>query len=282
MARRAGTPREIRPEQPLLSRWSVLAIQASLVALVLLAWENAPRMPVWGGEVPVLDPFFISSPSRVWRELVAQVGDDGALVEYLWTTVRSALLGTAIGLVAGALVGLVLSDNRRLAQVLRPFLVALNAMPRVALVPIIVIVTGPTFRASVISVVLVVFFVAFFNAYEGGRTVPAHVVQNAQLLGARRRDVMRLVRLPYVLAWTFAALPLAITFGLITVVTTEILTGYPGIGRLIVISITTSRSSLTFVAVLALSVVGLAIVILAEAAKRRILHWWEASDLAST
>lgn len=281
MRRGAGESAPVRPVVRPLSRLSVMTIQCAIVTGILLIWENADQLPVWGGNVPFLDPFFISSPSRVWEEFGAQLGADGSLASYLWTTVRSALLGTLIGFVAGACVGLLLSNNRRLAQVLRPFLVALNATPRVALVPIIVIVTGPTFRASVISVILVVFFVAFFNAYEGGRTVPSHMVQNVQLLGAGRLDIMRLVRFPYVLAWTFAALPLAITFGLITVVTTEILTGYPGIGRLIVISLTTSRSSLTFVAVISLSAVGLAIVMLAETAKRRVLHWWEATDLGS-
>jgi NitT/TauT family transport system permease protein len=197
---------------------------------------------------------------------------------YLWATVGSTLVGLAIGLVTGSLCGLLLSNSEALAQIIRPFLVAFNAVPRVALIPVIVIIVGPSFEASVVSCFIVVFFVVFFSAYEGGRTVPKHMLQNARLLGASRWEMMRTVRFPCVLAWTFASLPVAVTFGLITVVTTEILTGAGGMGHLIVTALATSEATLTFATIVALGVVGLVIVLIADAIKAKMLHWWEESD----
>jgi NitT/TauT family transport system permease protein len=106
------------------------------------------------------------------------------------------------------------------------------------------------------------------------------MIQNAKLLGASDWQVMRTVRLPLVVAWTFAALPLGVAFGLVTVVTTEILTGYGGMGSLIVTALATSEASLTFATVIVLGAVGLIIVLLAEMVKKRVLHWWESSEVA--
>jgi NitT/TauT family transport system permease protein len=276
-------PRRRRPQrrtQPgRLSRPVVLLVQALLIAVILLLWQYASDIPFIGGKWVVLNPFFISSPSAVASELWTQLFTaDGQMPGYLWATVGSTLVGLAIGLVTGSLCGLLLSNSEALAQIIRPFLVAFNAVPRVALIPVIVIIVGPSFEASVVSCFIVVFFVVFFSAYEGGRTVPKHMLQNARLLGASRWEMMRTVRFPCVLAWTFASLPVAVTFGLITVVTTEILTGAGGMGHLIVTALATSEATLTFATIVALGVVGLVIVLIADAIKAKMLHWWEESD----
>lgn len=156
----------------------------------------------------------------------------------------------------------------------RPFLVALNTVPRIALVPIIVIIFGPTFQSSVV----LAFIVVFWNAYEGGRSVAPQLLECSGLLGASQRQVMIHVRLPYVVAWGLAALPLAASLRIVAVVTGEILTGYPGLGRLISVAQSTADSTLTFAVAITLSVLGLVLVGLAEVVKRRVLHWWVATQ----
>lgn len=260
-----------------LKKPAVLTIQIAIVSAALVLWELAPHLPLIGGRWNITDPFFISSPTRVWDEIV-RLATDGTLGSALWTSMYATLIGTTVGLALGALAGLAMSNSVRMSQIFRPFAVAINAIPRIALIPIIIIMVGANVTASIVGAILVVFFVGFFAAYEGGLSVPVQLIQNAHLLGAKPAGVMRKIRLPYVLAWTFANLPLAITFGLISVVTTEILTGTAGMGRLITDSISLARSTLTFAAVVVLSVVGLTIVLLAEAAKRKVLHWWVSSD----
>jgi NitT/TauT family transport system permease protein len=193
---------------------------------------------------------------------------------YIWPTFSAALLGTTIGVALGAACGLVLSNWRFASQVLHPFVVAVNAVPRVALIPIVVILVGPTYRASVIMAITVVFFVSFFSAYEGGLSVSPRLLENAQVLGGRRWQIMVHIRLPFVLAWTLASLPLALTFSILTVVTAEILTGYPGMGKLIVTAQALAQSSLIFAVVVVLSILSLVVVGCASLLKRRVLHWW--------
>jgi NitT/TauT family transport system permease protein len=86
------------------------------------------------------------------------------------------------------------------------------------------------------------------------------------------------VRFRYVLAWSLAALPNAVSFGLVSVVTAEILTGSVGMGRLLLVSVTTLESALTFAVVVILSVLGLFLVGAAEIFERRYLHWWNAGE----
>jgi NitT/TauT family transport system permease protein len=254
----------------------VLWIQLAIAVVFLAAWQFLPQIGVLRSAGHVFDPYFVSSPSQVAGKLrdLMLGRDEVSLWSYLWPTVFASIAGTAIGMAAGAAVGLVLSNWQLTSDVFRPFIVAANATPRVALVPIVVIIAGTSLTSSVMIAVMVVFFVAFFNAYEGGSTIDPSVLANARLLGASPARLLLHVRLPYVLAWTFAGLPLAITFAVITVVTGELLTGYPGMGSLIGTATSTGQATLTWAVTIVLAAVGLVIVSLADFARNRLLHWW--------
>lgn len=255
----------------------VTALQLGVIVLLLAAWEYLPRITALQSVSKAFDPFFVSSPSRVFgqlRDMFTGANGSFQIWEYAWPTIWASLLGTAIGMALGAACALVLSNFELLSDVFRPFLIAANATPRVALIPIVVILVGPTSTATIIISVLVVFFVAFFNAYEGGRSVKPELIDNARLLGASEWMIVRTIRFPFVLAWTLASLPLAITFAVITVVTAEILTGVTGMGRLLSTASTTADATLTYAVVIVLSVLGVVIVVAAEILKRRVLHWW--------
>lgn len=261
----------------LRARGPVWLTQLALLAAFLLAWQYLPQVPALKAMGHLFDPYFVSSPQRIARELynLATGSDNSPLIwGFIGSTVFASLLGTAIGMALGAACGLVLSNFRFLSEVMRPFIIGMNAVPRIALVPIVVIVFGPTATSCVIISVLVVFFVAFFNAYEGGTSVREELVQNARLLGANDWRILTAIRLPFVMAWTLASLPLSVTFAVITVVTAEILTGVPGMGSLLGTAAVTGNAALTFAVVIALAVVGIAITLAADAIRARVLHWW--------
>jgi len=264
-------------ERSTMSRRSTTLIQITIVIVVLLGWEFMPKVTALQSLSHAFDPYFVSSPSRIairtW-ELFTGANDSTLLGPYLWRTVSSAVVGTAIGMGLGSFAGLLLSNSESLNRIFRPFLVAINATPRIALIPIIVLFFGASFETSVVSAVLVVFFVAFFNAFEGGRSVAPELVQNVMLLGGKRWQILTQVRGRFALAWAFAVLPLALTFGLITVVTAEILTGFGGVGYLLTIATSQADSTLTFSLVIVLAVVGVVTVIIADKIRDRVLHWW--------
>jgi NitT/TauT family transport system permease protein len=252
-------------------------IQLGIALAIVLAWQFLPTIPLLSTHIKFLDRFYISSPTDTWQNLVnISTGrhTNGITVwPYLGTTIYSTLVGTSIGLVLGGLCGLIFSNGQRLSEVIRPFIVLSNSVPRVALIPIFVVLVGPSATASIISVIAVVFFLGFFNAFEGGRSIPEPVLENATLLGASPFEIMRSIRLPRVLTWTFAAVPNAISFGIIVSVTTELLAGVPGMGTLLQTSTINIQAGLTFAIIVVLSVVGLILYWGAIALRNRVIHW---------
>jgi sulfonate transport system permease protein len=269
-------PRMTSPRRSRLSRPRRLALQIAIAVLFLLAWQYLPEVSFLSSHIRLFDRFYISSPSEVWQTL-GRLADGShntpLLWPYLWTTVEATIVGSAIGLIIGALVGLLFSNSPTLSAVLNPFLVLLNSVPRIALIPIFVLLVGPTKEASSLSVIVVVFFLGFFNAYEGGISVRQAVIDNVTLLGASRLQTMRYVRLPSVMTWTFAAVPNAISFGLVVAVATELFAGIPGMGYILLTSTSNVEASLTFAIIVVLSIVGLILYILTSMLRTRVLHW---------
>jgi NitT/TauT family transport system permease protein len=258
-------------------RSKVTVGQLTLIAVFLLAWQYLPEVKSISHSSNLFNTFFVSSPSRIavsiWDLLT---GSNGSFLiwTYLEPTLYASLFGTAVGITTGAALGLLLSNSAFASAVLRPFVVAANATPRIAFVPIVVLLVGPSLTADVVLAILVVFFLAFFNAYEGGRSVTPEMLHNAELLGANRWRIAWYVRGPLAVAWTIAGLPITLSFALLTVVTSEVLTGYPGMGRLLSDSQQTADASLTFAVVIVLAVVGVLTIILADLLRSRVLHWW--------
>lgn len=246
------------------------------MAAFLAAWWFVPDWAYAHG-VRYLNPYFTSSPSAVGQQIWDMALDRNGQPEiwgFLWTTLFAALKGAAIGIVLGGVCGLVLSHSLILRRIFMPFINIINAIPRIAFIPIVVIIVGPTETSAVITAVLVVFFLAFFSALEGGRNIAPEIVQNMQILGANGMQIMLDVRARYVFAWIFAALPNILSFSVITVVTAEILTGSGGIGRLLITAVNNADATLTFGLVAFLGLSGALILYGAEALRRYWLHWW--------
>lgn len=257
-------------------RFRVYGWRLLILGVVLSAWEYLPEVPNVRHYVPWLDPFFISSPSGVYGELSAMAREASgrpSLWSHLGVTVEATLIGTGIGIGVGIFAGAFLSNNAKIADVLSIYIQAANAVPRVALIPIIVIIAGVGIASSVIACAIVVSFLVFFNAFEGGRSVPIPMLQNVRLLRATEWQIMFRVRFRYVLMWTFAALPNAVAFGLVVVVTTELLTGTAGMGGLMETATANANAPLAFAVMVSLACVGLMLIMVAERIKRSLLHW---------
>jgi NitT/TauT family transport system permease protein len=254
-----------------------LTAQIAVAVTLLLLWEYLPKIDWLSNRYRFLNPFFISSPTQVWtalQNLATGTNDNGVEIwPYLWVTVQSAIIGSVIGLILGALFGLILSDNLWLSRIARPFIVLLNSVPRIAIIPIFVVLVGPTMRASILNVVAVVFFIGFFNAFEGGCSASTPMLEDAKLLGASKFEVMRSIRLPLVLTWTFAAVPNAISFGIVIAVGTELLAGVQGVGVLLENSTASVQASYTFAIIVALSIVGLLMYAVASILRDLVIRW---------
>jgi NitT/TauT family transport system permease protein len=255
--------------------WQVL-----IVAVFLGAWQGVPEIPGITKVSKFLDPFFISSPSsvavKVWDLLTGSAGTS-VIWPQLATTVGAALVGSAAGVIVGGVGGLLCGGNEQLYKIVRPLVMALNAVPRITLVPIIVVVFGASPSADAISAAMLVVFIVFYNAVEGARSVSPETIEFTRLLGATKAERLMKVRGPYALAWVFASLPNAISFGLVGAVTTELFTGSKGLGELMITAVDTADAALTFAVVVILAIVGIILFQGVDYSRRKAVSWWEAS-----
>jgi NitT/TauT family transport system permease protein len=248
-----------------------------LAALFVGAWQWVPTIPGLASTWPIFDPFFVSSPSRIGRELwrlTSGANNTPLIYEPFIRSLGTALAGAFVGMVSGCLSGLVCSSSVMLNRIVRPFLVMFNAVPKITLIPVVVLIGGATPLSDATVAFMVVFFLIFFNAYEGGISVAPEILHNARILGCGWLDELRRIRFPFVFAWTFAGLPNAISFGLISSVTAELFTGSSGLGAILLVAVYSANADLTFAVAIVLGTTGVILVLLSDAARARVLHWW--------
>ena len=203
----------------------IRASQFLIVVAAVLLWEAGSR----GGW---LNPFFVSSPSRVARVLAEWVGS-GMVWRHLGMTMAEAGAGFALGLLTGIATGFWLAMCPRLDAVLQPFMVVGNALPRISFAPLIVLWFGLGFTSKVVIVWSLVFFISFFNTHRGFKEVSPVLLKNARVLGATRWQLLQQIYLPASLAWTFASLRVSVGFAVTGAVLGEFIGSSGGIGYLI-------------------------------------------------
>lgn len=251
----------------------VLAAQLLVVTAVLATWEILTRIP-WFIRNTIYDPFFISRPSLIFARIFDWLIPDGNSVwPHLWETLSATFLGLFVGVGSGFVVGLALAQNRFLASVFNPFIVMLNSMPRIAFVPLITMIFGLGIASKVVTAWFVVFFLVFFNTYKGSLSVQRELLEFCSTLGGTRTQILFRVRIPYAAAWTFAALPNAVSFALVGVVLSEFVGSPTGMGYLMIGSLAALNATDMFAAIFILSFAGLILVYVAQFAERRLLHW---------
>lgn len=207
----------------------VYTLRALLLVVFIGGWELLVR-------VGVIDKFFWGQPSGIWQQLVVWVTQgtaQGPLWEQILATLEEAVLGFVIGVVLGVIFGVVLGRNRFLADVLGPYIKAANAIPRIVLGSIFAIGFGLGLQSKVALAVVLVFFIVFFNAFQGVREVDRNLLANARILGANQRQISTGIIIPSALTWIIASLHTSFSFALVGAVVGEWLGSTQGIGLMI-------------------------------------------------
>ncbi|MGE3775349.1 MAG: ABC transporter permease [Gammaproteobacteria bacterium] len=210
----------MRPRSRRLWPW-----QLALFVALLVLWHALTRIG-W------LSPFFFGQPLAVGRVLVGWLGD-ASIFRHLGVTLLETLLAFAGGTLAGVALGLWLALSPLAAALLDPYIKAVNAMPRVVLAPIFAMWFGLGIWSKVALGVTLVFFIVFFNVYQGVKDVNPVLVDNARMLGATRRHLLRHVYWPSALAWVFSSLHSAVGMAFVGAVVGEYLGSAQGVGYLI-------------------------------------------------
>ena len=226
--------------------------------------------------VGIVDPFFWGQPSGIWNQLVTWIRDgtaQGPLWEQIAVTLEEAILGFIIGVVFGVVFGVVLGRNRFLSDVFSPYIKAGNSIPRVTLAPLFVIGLGLGIQSKVALAAVLVFFIVFFNAFQGVREVDRNMLANAQILGASQRQLSTSVIIPSAMSWIFASLHTSFSFALVGAVVGEFLGATEGIGLLIQNAGANFNANGVFAAMFILAVVALVTEAIITALENRFIRW---------
>ena len=259
-------------------RQLVLALRLGVAIFIVGSWELTTRIGCYGPDsgTCLVDPFFFGQPSGIWNQLVLWVQRgtaQGPLWEQIVVTLEETVLGFIIGVVLGVIFGVVLGRNRLLSDVLGPYIKALNAMPRVVLGSIFIIALGLETPSKVALAVVLVFFVVFFNAFQGVREVDRDLLANARILGASPRQLSLDVILPSALSWIIASLHTSFGFALVGAIVGEYLGARKGIGLMIATAQGTFNANGVYAAMLILAVVAIVAEALVTRLENVLIRW---------
>ncbi|AEV20516.1 MULTISPECIES: ABC transporter permease [Geobacillus] len=211
----------LRKEQRIIRLW-----QTVLLVAFFAVWEAASRFH-W------VDPLLFSSPSAIAKLFVEKMSDH-SLFAHTWATLFETLLGFFIGTAGGALIGALLWWFPRLAKTLDPYLVVFNAMPKVALGPILIVALGPGFTSIVAMGVVISIIITTIVVYSAFQEVDPNYLKVLRTFGATRYQCFQEAVLPASFPAIISTLKVNVGLAWVGVITGEFLVSKQGLGYLII------------------------------------------------
>lgn len=217
--------------------------------------------------------FFFGQPLKVFARIWTWFVTDADIYKHLWVTLVETLLAFGIGAVGGLLAGLWLALSPMASAILEPYIKALNSMPRIILAPIFAVWFGLGIASKVALGVTLVFFIVFFNVYQGVKEVSPVVLANARMLGATQRQLLRHVYLPSATSWVFSSLHTSVGLAFVGAVVGEYLGSSQGVGYLILQAEGTFDINTVMAGILVLTGFALVLDGLVGRIERRLMKW---------
>lgn len=230
------------------SMWRVNALRIAVVVAVFTFWEV-------GANTGLIDEFFWSKPSAIWDTALITIGN-GDIFRNAAFTFTSTIAGFLIGVIGGVAIGLSFWWSRTYALVAEPIVIAFEAMPKLALAPIIVLVLGIGISSKIAMATALVIVIQILNTYVAVRSVDSDLTTLVSSLGASRWQVFSKVVVPSVLPWVVSSLRVAIGLALTGAVVGEYIGSREGLGRMIQYAGSTYDIALIWVGVFTLALLS--------------------------
>ena len=256
-----------RPGRARLAVWHVC-----IVAVVFAIWYALTTPGIVDEAYANKIAFFFGRPLEVIKVVVAWF-TSGKIYPHLAITLWETLLAFAAGSILGLGVGLWLALSPTASAVAEPYITALNAMPRVILAPIFAVWFGLGVLSKVALGVTLVFFIVFFNVYQGIKEVSPVVLANARMLGASRRQLLRAIYLPSATSWLFSSLHTSVGMAFVGAVVGEYLGSAKGVGYLILQAEGVFDINTVIAGILVLTVFALILDFVVTKIEARLLVW---------
>jgi NitT/TauT family transport system permease protein len=210
--------------------------QAGLLIAIFVLWHVITKpglIPPFVFENDQQAAFFFGEPLKIFSRIGSWFFTNADIYQHLWVTLLETVLAFGIGTALGLGFGLWLALSPLAAAIADPYIKAANSMPRVILAPIFAVWFGLGIASKVALGVTLVFFIVFFNVYQGVKEVSPVVLANARMLGASQRQLLRHVYLPSATSWVFSSLHTSVGLAFVGAVVGEYLGSSRGVGYLI-------------------------------------------------
>ncbi len=259
-----------------MKRRSVVRLwQIAVFAIVLLLWyvlTSPTLLPTFYFSNANQAAFFFGEPVEVGERIWAWF-TTGEIYPHLGVTLIETVLAFVFGTLLGLALGMWLALAPTAAAILDPYIKGANAMPRVILAPIFAVWFGLGIGSKVALGMTLVFFIVFFNVFQGVREVSPVVLANARMLGANRRQLIRSVYLPSATSWVFSSLHTSVGLAFVGAVVGEYLGSARGVGYLILQAEGSFDINTVFAGIVVLTVFALLLDALVGVVERRLMKW---------
>ncbi len=263
--------RSLRPNAKNLRLW-----QLGLLVALFVFWHVMTKpglVPPFMFDNERQAAFFFGEPLRVLGRIWTWFVTDASIYRHLAVTLIETLLAFGAGSLLGLAAGLWLALQPMASALLEPYIKALNSMPRIILAPIFSVWFGLGIGSKVALGVTLVFFIVFFNVYQGVKEVSPVVLANARMLGARRRQLLRHVYLPSATSWVFSSLHTSVGLAFVGAVVGEYLGSAQGVGYLILQAEGTFDINTVMAGILVLTAFALVLDAAVGRIERRLMKW---------
>src|SRR3984893_5721050 len=250
-------------------RLTVAGLRVLVAVLVFGSWELTTRLG-W------VDVFFWSQPSAIGATLwiwITQGTDLGPLWDQVLVTMEETVGGFIVGSILGVVFGVVLGRSRLISDVLGLYIKAANAIPRVVVGALFAVALGLDIRSKIATAAVLVFFVVFFNAFQGVREVDRNLIANARILGAGDRRLTTEILIPSALSWIVASLHTSFGLALVGAVVGELFGAPQGLGELIYSAKNNFDTAGVFAGMALLAAMALVAEALITALENRLIKW---------
>jgi len=258
-----------------MPRMRLILLQGLVAVIAIALWYVLSTYPVFGHVL--LPPFFFSTPVDVASQIIDWFAT-GVIWKHLWVTLEESILAFVLGSIGGVVVGFWFARQPRTAAVLDPYVKMANALPRVVLAPIFTLWLGLGIWSKVALGITLVFFIVFFNVYQGVKEVSPTVLANARMLGMSERQLMRHVYWPSALSWMFSSLHTSVGFAVVGAVVGEYLGAAAGLGYLIQQAEGVFDVAGVFAGMFVLAAFVIVIDTIVSAIEKRLLVWRPATN----
>jgi NitT/TauT family transport system permease protein len=243
---------------------TVFLLRGALIAALLMVWQLVSDATD--------SAFWISSPTAIWGQLTDWIAN-GDLFFHLGITLQEMAWGLLFGATSGIVAGFVLGLSPTLARIFDPLIMAMYALPKLALAPLFVLWFGIGIVMKTVLTAVIVFFLVFYNTYAGVRDRDAELIDVLRVMGAQRHHIIRKIVLPGAMSFVYVGLKLAIPYSLVGAIIGEIIASNRGLGFMLMSSAGAFNTKGVFAVLFVLTLISTFLNAVLNKTEEHVLRW---------